>query len=597
MVQTKQSLDRHPSKGRSLVDVFEISRHWISDRSDTLQPALVKTILGHIRAKDWRWLVGVGSDDELAKQGAQAYVTLSQLRSFFKKNSDFADPKVCEAKARENFFRAEKLCRITNRRIDHYSRHEDRLSPDLREMVQRVRATLARTCGDVDVWREGIPRNIKITSGATASTPRKRSLPYMKIRKTYRATVGAHPYVDALVKFHSGKSPRLVQVLCNRIALVPKDSLTYRTIAAEPEGNLPFQLSIDAYWKRQLRLVGIDLSDQRSNQRWARIGSLDGSVATIDLSMASDTVALNTVLWLFPDDWVKVLMALRTPAYKGPFGYGLYSKFSSMGNGYTFALETMLFYAIVKASGSHVCSVYGDDIICDASSYDTVVRLLRFLGFVPNERKSFAAGPFRESCGSDYFNGVSVRPFFMRAAPEGKHELCHLINGLLSVGNPGGKLWEYCRGVARRERLPIVPWNGSTQSGIHIHPTDAGRVGKLRVERGVDVFRGYSVKDKSMPSRDVQGNLLWSLRAVTERSPGGSETCIRPFALKGDWSVNVRRCAVLAERSHIERDAIITSDCPSNRTSVRLGNLVWHMPDGERPVHLYLVADYLLAKS
>lgn len=574
-----------------LVDVFKIARLWVEDRADTLSSETSRQILGHIRARDWLWLMSVGSDTEPAKQGLQTYITLSQLRALFKKNDDFADEQVCLESARSNFFRAERICKITNKRIDYYSQHEDRLDDVLREQVGEVRRILRRTCGDVGEWRNGIPSMIRITSGATASSPRKRSLPYMKIRKTYRATPGAHPYIDALVRYHVGGSPRLITVGCNRVVTVPKDSLTYRTIAAEPEGNLPFQLTIDTYWKRRLARVGICLDDQSKNQRLALVGSIDGSVATIDLSMASDTVSLNAVLWLFPEEWSEVLMSLRTPAYKGIFGYGLYQKFSSMGNGFTFALETMLFYAIVKAVGSNVCSVYGDDIICDASSYDAVVRLLRFFGFIPNQKKSFSTGPFRESCGADWFSGSNVRPFFFRSTPRNKHELCHFVNGMLSVGNPGGKLWEYLRWLAREERLPLVPWNFSSYSGVHISPDVARQKRILRSSGGVDVYRGYAAKTKLVRSRQLQAYLFWFLRRGC-RCPIGGGTA---------RSVETDETAVFERRVPISRESaisaltapvVVTSEIPSDRTKYVRGNLVWHCPHERRPVYLDWWTEY-----
>jgi hypothetical protein len=55
-------------------------------------------------------------------------------------------------------------------------------------------------------------------------------------------------------------------------------------------------------------------------------------------------------------------------------------------------------------------SVYGDDIVVRGSLAPEVLKLLRLIGFRHNPRKTFIQGQFRESCGSDWFNGKDVRP-------------------------------------------------------------------------------------------------------------------------------------------------------------------------------------------
>jgi hypothetical protein len=97
---------------------------------------------------------------------------------------------------------------------------------------------------------------------------------------------------------------------------VPKNWKTFRTIACEPDGALPFQLAFDTFAKRRLRARGINLSDQSRNQLLAKEGSINGSLATIDLSSASDTVAFNTVALLFPTEWFDVLNAFRSTHWR-----------------------------------------------------------------------------------------------------------------------------------------------------------------------------------------------------------------------------------------------------------------------------------------
>jgi hypothetical protein len=98
-------------------------------------------------------------------------------------------------------------------------------------------------------------------------------------------------------------------------------------------------------------------------------------------------------------------------------------KFSSMGNGFTFPLQTLIFYSLAWAlqpaievgpQRPQVAVAYGDDIIVPSDVAPKLAELLRYVGFKVNAEKSFWEGPFRESCGKDYFLGVDVRPWFAK---------------------------------------------------------------------------------------------------------------------------------------------------------------------------------------
>lgn len=215
----------------------------------------------------------------------------------------------------------------------------------------------------------------------------------------------------------------------NRIAFVPKNARTERSIAIEPCMNLYLQLGVDGYIRRRLKRWGIDLDDQTKNQELARVGSLnwDGEdpFATLDLAAASDSISLELCYRLLPPQWYTYLIRLRSPT--GTYGDEtfVFEKISSMGNGYTFALESAIFAAIVYGVEKTLhgtydkdrVAVYGDDIIVRASSVPLVVRMLNLCGFSLNPEKSFISGPFRESCGADWFNGTPVRPVFLTSKP------------------------------------------------------------------------------------------------------------------------------------------------------------------------------------
>jgi len=198
-----------------------------------------------------------------------------------------------------------------------------------------------------------------------------------------------------------------------------------------------FQKGIGGMIRRRLRLKGVDLDDgQPVNQELARQGSETGCLATIDLSSASDTISHDLVEFLLPDDWYIAMSTVRSTVCDIPNGDRVFlQKFSSMGNGYTFELESLIFYALVKAvfpngrPGRDV-AVFGDDIILPSTEAGRLIELLGSIGFSTNKEKSFISGPFRESCGKHYFRGRDVTPFYLKKEIASYHDILWLINSI-----------------------------------------------------------------------------------------------------------------------------------------------------------------------
>ena len=80
-------------------------------------------------------------------------------------------------------------------------------------------------------------------------------------------------------------------------------------------------------------------------------------------------------------------------------------KFSSMGNGFTFELLTIVNLAIVRTFDPSA-TVYGDDVILRSVYAKDFIHHMTAVGFVPNLKKSFINLPFRESCGGFYEDRV-----------------------------------------------------------------------------------------------------------------------------------------------------------------------------------------------
>lgn len=268
-----------------------------------------------------------------------------------------------------------------------------------------------------------------------------------KMTSTPTLTAGAAWYIlpymqTAWFRKKSSSQRGLSWVRGNRYLTVPKNGLIDRSIAVEPALNIFYQLGLGTSIRRRLRNnAGWDLDRaQEIHRAKAKESSITREFATLDLSNASDTVCRNLVRLLLPARWYEELDALRSPATLIDGKWRILEKFSSMGNGYTFELETLIFSALLSVlleecgrSGQlgDDLFVFGDDLIIPSDMYDSAVAMLKFCGFSINLEKSFTGPtPFRESCGGDYFGGHDVRPYSVKELVNDPWQLIPTYNGL-----------------------------------------------------------------------------------------------------------------------------------------------------------------------
>jgi len=216
------------------------------------------------------------------------------------------------------------------------------------------------------------------------------------------------------------------------VLLVPKTLKTPRIIAREPTCMMYTQQALMAVLTDEIshhdtmsNFVGFD--DQEPNQVLARKGSSDGSLATLDLSEASDSVS-NQLVRLMMTRYPHLAEgtdATRSRKADVP-GHGVkrLSKFASMGSALCFPMEAMVFATLVflgiqdglnrllthkdLMSLRGQVRIYGDDIIVPVDFVRPVVSRLETFGFLVNASKSFWTGRFRESCGKEYFGAGDV---------------------------------------------------------------------------------------------------------------------------------------------------------------------------------------------
>lgn len=219
----------------------------------------------------------------------------------------------------------------------------------------------------------------------------------------------------------------------SRLVAVPKTAKTMRLIAAEPSEHQWCQQSILAYLVERLSaLFGTDFicfKQQSLSQDMARRGSLDGNLATVDLSSASDRLSCHNIERAFRRNptLLGALHAVRTRWLKDSVGsqvrYYRLKKFAAQGTAVTFPVQSIFFLCIALGCSidgpitmeaikrmSKKVRVFGDDIIVPSHRYADVELVLHLLGLKVNVDKSFHKGLFREACGGDYYKGDDVTP-------------------------------------------------------------------------------------------------------------------------------------------------------------------------------------------
>jgi hypothetical protein len=242
--------------------------------------------------------------------------------------------------------------------------------------------------------------------------------------------------------------------------------------------------------------------------------------------MASDTVSDGVVRLLLPRDWYETLEEVRSRCGVLPSDFWsnkpewasrltgsslLYQKFSSMGNGFTFELETLIFWSLAQACAeehlgvdTHRVSCYGDDIICPVESVGLLFDALSYLGFKPNGSKTFSDGPFRESCGKHYFREHDVSPFYVR------RPLLSLRETLLFANNLRRWLWRV------EALLPNLALRALERAYERIRDSLPEVWRKPRIPDGFGDGALIGYFDECTPDADPDGTEAWRVQVLSD---------------------------------------------------------------------------------
>jgi len=269
-------------------------------------------------------------------------------------------------------------------------------------------------------------------------------------------------------------------------------------------------------------------------------------------------VSLKLCELVFPKWAFELMLSLRSHATtvrrKGErdVKHALYM-LSTMGNGFTFPIQTVIFASILRAvsrvflpgiqARSHL-AVFGDDLICSREIYRQVDRYLRLFGFRPNARKTFHEGGFRESCGTDWFYGQPVRPVFIKKirSLQDYFVAINRFNEWSSyTGIPLKGTCSYLlNSIGRRHRV-FVPYCEGLESGVRV-PFSLVEKSDIRHDgNGTVVYNRYQARPWSYVIND--------LGIVTQG------TGRRPFALGKSYLELSAKVGKGVDRVKVGRDA------------------------------------------
>jgi len=381
-----------------------------------------------------------------------------------------------------------------------------------------ARALIGRVIGKL-AWQEIIPAH-----GPGSVFPSRLPSEKGRFLSIYPTIDRHYPYCDYFCGLPSQwpdteerqKEITVLGEIESRLVAVPKDSRGPRLISVHPSEAIWIQqgqrrLLEKAIERSPLTSGRIKFDDQSVNGNLALSSSADREYCTLDLKEASDRISCKLVKFLFGDYAYEIMACSRASRVKLLDGrVHVLRKFAPMGNAITFPLESLVFWAMVR-SGIRArhgvdCGevfVFGDDVLFPSKYYDGALYGLIIAGSIPNEKKTFRKGFFRESCGVDAYRGKDVTPHRLKkwraSSVVDLISLCMLAKNMRADGYECVAAYLY---KLVRERVGVLHLsNNPNAQGIYEY---------------VDRDFGYMLKNE--PSTKYNRKLhLWQSRITTVR--------------------------------------------------------------------------------
>lgn len=362
-------------------------------------------------------------DDQNVPHSADDYL----VTSIMKKNPRLPIEGNPEQVALEKFLECEEHVKSTNRKIRRGELFTD-VHPDSARVIKKARKIIAKILGRLTTTELDQAYDVARFGNGSTFTCRGKDVSSSRKYRMLSATPGLSACLKRLlpkVWWEAAGTLVMPEQWYSSLITVPKNALTDRPIEIQPHLNIWMQLGVGGLIRKKLRNFGLDLDTQAEWNRFLASQAQTWGLCTIDLESASDTIAEELVRYMLPIRWLHLLELCRTDKVQMPDGtiIGL-EKWSAMGNGYTFELESLIFYALALAASENKAhtSVFGDDIIVPQSCSSVLLDALDICGFRVNRSKTFLVGSFFESCGTDWLNGINIRPFYFKAEVKDKHD-------------------------------------------------------------------------------------------------------------------------------------------------------------------------------
>ena len=348
-----------------------------------------------------------------------------------------------------------------------------------------------------------------------------------------------------------------------RLICVPKTAKGPRIIAAEPTAHQWCQQMLLRYLFVESRthpIVGgmIDFKDQSKSGALVLQASLDRSLATVDLSDASDRLTCWTVERLVRRNapLLTALHAARTRYLRdenlGEVSFLSLRKFASQGTATTFPVMSLVMLCIalgacLEPNESVTLSklrefrnqvrVFGDDIILPAHGYKRLLRAMDLLQLKVNKAKSYVNGHFRESCGTDAYAGNDVTPVKPKTIVAGSPASCQAVvdlsNNLFNKGLFNAAYYaELLLPSYVRKRLRIVARNEAGFSGLY---SFCGSDERHLMERWNHRLHRYEVR-------------VWATRVRAQRTERGGYDALLDFFARSSAPFSPRTVGEYVDR-------------------------------------------------
>lgn len=388
-----------------------------------------------------------------------------------------------------------------------------------------------------------------------------------------------NPHQRSYLEKKGINTPDFKIVTGSKLSFVPKKFDSKRSMMIEPVINQFFQLGLGELIGQRLRRFGnIDISTQPAvHADLVRLTTSHGlELSTLDWSQASDRIWLGLVERLLPSDWFAAIETVRCPiaTYKGRDLH--LTMAGSMGNGFTFPLQTLIFRSLLLALArecgcSEFVSVFGDDCIVDVDLVPHVTWLAKELDWQLNAEKSFWDGDFRESCGVDSYRGMDVRPFFItrpdHLEPNGllswAYAVYNQIAERVSVKEQlDGWFSSFIKGWSRLYSIPnpqsfvcYVPPRFSVNSGIRVHDPS---------------YKGIEGLPSRITGCDRDGWMFPYLRSVPNRIAVDSEPFYHLALSGGGVPQDFKKVYIPLEQEDTSDWPDLTGRVPGKRVSYKV---------------------------